>query len=393
MNSDSSHDDNFSTQAIHAGQEMPDGQHVLIVPLVFDSVFPINDVDEGIAVISLESKKGYVYSRYSNPTVDVLEKKMALLDGAEAALAVSTGMMATWLLVTTFLKTGEHVIAHYSTYHEITDLFAYLSQKFDFELSLINTCKLQEIEQVIRPETRLLFRDTPSNPLLEIADIQACSQLTKKHNIILVVDNSVLTPYLQKPIRWGADVTLYSTTKFIGGHGDTMGGILCGSQHLIDEMRELCGMTGSIMQPFEAWLTIRGIKTLAARLDKCCANALKLALFLSTHPKIDKVIYPCLNRSSLGSLTEQMEGYGGIVTCEVAGGKAGANRFIRNLKLCRLAAGFGNLETLVYHFATFTRPVRDISRIGLSDATVRCSVGIENIEDIIQDFDQALRKV
>ena len=380
---------NFESEVIHGKQQMINGKNVMIPPIIMDSATALESVDYGINLLSLEKENGFFYSRYGNPTVRILEEKMALLEDAQDALACSSGMTAVWLVVMSLCRAGDNVILPYNVYHEISDFMTYL-HKFNISVSLIDMSNVDEIEKNIKCNTRLILIETPTNPMLKILDIRKIAKIAKKHNVVFAVDNTMLTNYIQKPIRLGADISLYSTTKFINGHGDAIGGVICGSKDMIKEIKVLSDFAGTMMTPYNAWLTLRGLKTLHVRMDRQVQNAQKLAEFLQKSKFVEKVFYPGLEDFEQARLVnEQMRSGGAIITFEIKGGKKAGEAFMRNMSMIKIATTFGNIETIAYHFATFARPSRDIEKIGESLGAIRCSVGLENIEDIIKDFKTA----
>lgn len=383
----------FQTQAIHSAQEDQNGVRHLVTPLLMDSAFPINDIDQGVKLLSEESIPGFFYSRYANPTVRMLEEKIAQLEGAEDALSCSSGMGAIWLTISTLSNAGDHIIISYSMYHEICNFLKAFGNQFNIEVTLADFTDVKNIEELIRDNTRMLFIETPSNPGMQLINIKAVSDIAKKNNILLIVDNTVLTFYFQKPLARGADITIYSTTKHINGHGDAIGGIICGSKATLNKIKSFRDMAGIIMPPFNAWLTIRGLKTMGIRMKTHYENAKQLATWLNYHSKIELVRYPELTQGKDYKIfLKQQFGGGPIVSFFIKGGQSAGTRFIKNLTLCRVATTFGNLETIVYHYSTFARPI-DIDKTAETDGMIRVSVGIEDINDIIADFERALSYV
>ncbi|MDR2044203.1 MAG: aminotransferase class I/II-fold pyridoxal phosphate-dependent enzyme [Clostridium sp.] len=382
----------FGTKLIHDGQNSIENKRHMIPPLILDSAMPIDDISWGIDLLRNEKINGFFYSRYSNPTVKILEEKISSLEEAEASITCSSGMTAVWLAILALCNTGDDILIPYNVYHEISDFLFYL-KKINISVSLVDMENIESIQSAINENTKMIFIESPTNPMLRILDISVIASICKKKSIYFVVDNTMLTPYGQQPLKMGADLSLHSTTKFLNGHGDAIGGILCGSEKLISEIKKLSDFAGTIMPPFNAWLTIRGLKTLDVRMCRHCQNAMELANYLSRHPKVLSVTYPGLESFGQKALVDkQMNSNGGIVTFDIRGGKLAGEQFLRNIRMCRVATTFGNAETVVYHFATFARPSRDIEKIGEGLGSIRCSVGLENIDDIIYDFQNALKE-
>lgn len=380
----------LATAAVH-GTQSPGAGRVMIPPMVLDAAMSIDDVDQGIELLSLETAEGFFYSRYGNPTVRLLEERIAALEGAESSASCCSGMTAVWLTIIALCSAGDHVLLPFNVYHEITDSLTYL-ERHGISVSGVNMADLGAVVASLTDRTSLILLESPTNPMLQVVDIAMFAKLAHERNIVLAVDNTMPT-FLQQPaLRLGADLTLYSTTKHINGHGDAIGGIICGREDLIAKIREVRDLSGTIITPFNAWLTLRGLKTLPLRLEQQTRNAAEVAAWLESHECVSRVLYPGLESHPDHELAcRQMTGPGSIVTFEIAGGKQAGTRFLRRLQLCRIATTFGNLETIVYHFATFARPSRDISAIGETEATVRCSLGLEDVADVMEDLDQALR--
>jgi methionine-gamma-lyase len=340
-------------------------------------------------------EKGYVYSRGLNPTTEVLEEKMSDLEGGEAALAQATGMAAISAAVFTSVKAGDHVIADEVIYSSTYDLFIDLA-KFGVDVSFIDTSDIENVENAIRPNTKLVFFETPANPTMKLTDIKAVSEPAHENGATVMVDNTFMTPYFQQPLSLGADVVVHSATKYLNGHGDTLGGIIVGSSDYINSARHTAKNMGGAMSPFSAWLIIRGIKTLQVRMDKHNENAMAVARFLHGNEKVARVIYPGLEVHRQYKLAKkQMRGAGGMIAFLLKDAKS-VPLFLDALKMCTLAVSLGETGALVQHPATMTHAVvpRDKRiKYGIADELVRLSVGLEDVEDIIGDLEQALDSV
>ncbi len=384
----------FTTKAIHGGR-MPDDHQSVVTPIYQTATFYYESAADG-ARIGQEIPPGYIYSRWANPTTRVLEEKVALLEGAEDALATASGMAAISTTVMTALDRGAHMIAHRAVYQASYQLFAELLPSLGIETTLLPLPDPVSFERAIRPNTRLLYLETPNNPLLEITDIAAVAALARRHGAITIVDNTVATPYNQNPLALGADVVVHSATKFLGGHHDVTAGVLAGSAAFIQRARRPLRIFGGTIDPFGAWLVIRGLATLALRVARQNDSAQRLAEFLSKHSKVGCVHYPGLPTHPGHEVAKrQMRGYGGMLSFEVQGGLDAGVRTFEALQVAKRAVSLGGISTLVTHPASTTsvhipRDVRMAS--GVSDGLIRVSVGIEEVEDLQDDFEQALER-
>ena len=339
--------------------------------------------------------KGFSYSRVSNPTVAMLEEVIGALEGTPAAVCFRTGMAAESTLFLSLLKTGDHVIISEVVYGGTMRLFRELLEGLGVHASFVDTSVAENVEAAITPATRLIFIETPANPTLRLTDIGAIAQIAKRHSILLAVDNTFLTPLLQRPLELGADISLLSTTKYIDGHNSTVGGsIATRDETLLERLRLIRKTIGTIQAPFEAWLTLQGIKTLPARLKLHCHNAAIIARWLESHPAVARVYYPGLDSFPQKALAEkQQSAAGGMLSFELKAGTEEAIRLLNSVRLCTLAESLGGLETLITHPPTTTHAdlgpeVR--KSLGISEGLIRLSVGLEAPEDIIADLEQAL---
>jgi cystathionine beta-lyase/cystathionine gamma-synthase len=377
----------FSTDAIHVGQEPDPATGAIIVPIYQTSTF----VQE-----ALGKHKGFEYARTSNPTRMALERNLAALEGARFGFAFASGMAAINALMTLF-KAGDHIVAGHNLYGGSFRLFEQVLKDFGLAFSYANTCRLEEVEQAFRPNTRLLFIETPTNPIMEITDIAAAAAVAHRHQALLAVDNTFMSPYFQRPLGVGADVVVHSTTKYLNGHSDGVGGaVMLSDAALAERLKFLQNAAGAVPGPFDSWLVLRGVKTLAVRMERHNQNGLAVAQFLATHPKVRNVYYPGLPSHPQHTLArKQMSGFGGMIAFET-GSLEGARTVLNSVRLCSLAESLGGVETLISHPATMTHasvPAEERQRIGITDGLVRISVGIEDVEDIIADLDQALGQV
>ena len=377
----------FSTRAIHAGQEPDPATGAVNVPIYASSTY----VQE-----ELGQNKGYEYSRVSNPTRDRLETNLAALEGGLAARVFASGMAAT-NAICTMLKSGDHVVCGHDLYGGVPRLFNQVLADFGLEFTYVDTTDPQNAERAIRRNTRLVYIETPTNPLMAISDIPAISQICRRKKVELVVDNTFMSPYFQQPIALGADMVVHSTTKFLNGHSDGLGGVVvCTTQAQADKLAFVQKAAGAILSPFECWLVLRGVKTLAVRMKQHDASGRVVAEFLAGHKKVKKVFYPGLPNHPQHELAKkQMSGFGALITFET-GSLSHAKKFLRKVRVCSLGESLGGVETLISHPATMTHAAlgeKGRKAIGITDGLVRISVGIEDVEDILEDLESALGAV
>ncbi len=388
----------FGTVSIHGGScKNPYG--TLAVPIFQTSTFVFDSAEQGGRRFALE-ESGYIYSRLGNPTTAVLEDKIAQLEHGEAAVATSSGMGAISSVMWTILKAGDHIISDKTLYGCTFAFFSHGLSKFGIEVSFVDTSDAEAVKKAMKPNTKAVYLETPANPNLKIVDIKAIAEVAHTNpNTLVIVDNTFSTPYCQRPIELGADIVVHSATKYLNGHGDVIAGMVISKKDLIDQIR-LVGikdMTGSVLGPMEAYLIIRGMKTLEVRMKKHCENAMKVAEFLAAHDKVAEVYFPGL-KSHPGHETaaKQMDAFGGIMSFELKGGFEAGKILLNNLKLCSLAVSLGDTETLIQHPSSMTHsPYTKEERMeaGITDGLVRLSVGLENIEDIIADLEYGLSKI
>jgi cystathionine beta-lyase/cystathionine gamma-synthase len=340
--------------------------------------------------------KGFEYARTQNPTRTALEKNIAALEGGVSAHCFASGMAA---IDTTLklLKAGDHVIVSENTYGGTYRLFEKVLKNFGLEFSYVDTTEAPRVEEAIRENTRMVFVETPTNPIMGIADLEGVGALAKDREIRLVVDNTFMSPFFQRPIEWGADIVLHSTTKYLNGHSDSVGGVVVTTRpEDAERVGFLQNAVGAILSPFDSWLVMRGTKTLAARMREHDRNGRAVAAFLDEHAKVQKVYYPGLPQHPQHARAKRlMSGFGGMISFET-GSLAAARTVLDNVRLCALAESLGGVETLISHPATMTHasvPAEQRARLGITDGLVRISVGIEDVEDIIADLDVALQRV
>jgi len=364
-------------------------------PIFPTSSFVFNDAEQMRSLFAGE-ETGNIYSRFTNPSVREFELKIAALEEVDDAFATSTGMAAVFAVFMTFLKKGDHVLASKalfgSTYNLLNNRLSNWGIKFDF----IDPQTPKEWEEKVQSNTKMLFIETPSNPGLEIIDLEKAGQFSKNHQLIFCVDNCFATPYLQQPTKYGSDIIVHSATKFMDGQGRVMGGAIAGSQDLVGEVRSFCRSTGPALSPFNAWVLSKSLETLAVRMDRHCENAISLAKFLESHPEVLKVNYPFLeSHPSYQVAIKQMSQGGGLVTFEVKGGLKQGIEFLNAMEMLSLSANLGDTRTIATHPASTTHAkVSEEARleVGVTNSLIRISVGLEHIEDIIGDIDNALNK-
>lgn len=388
----------FHTESVHAG-EQSHSEGALITPIYQTVTFAFKTVAEAQKAIesSLEKEApGYAYTRFSNPTHLALEQKIAALEKGEAALATATGMAAIATAVFARLQKGDHLISARGVYTSTHSLFSRLPD-WGIEVSFADQTKTEEIAAQMKFNTQLIFLEVPSNPLLDLADIAEIAHLARAKGVEVMIDNTFATPYYQRPLELGADISMHSATKYLSGHLDTMGGIIVGKKDFIQSCTDTITLMGGIMNPFNAWLIVRGSKTLPIRMEKHSRNAQALAQWLETQPKVERVFYPGLASHPQHKLAaRQMSGFSGMVSFTVASGEEGARRLLENIKLCTLSVSLGGPETLLEHPATMSHlkmSPQEREVLGISAGLIRMSVGLEDEADLIEDLASALSKV
>jgi methionine-gamma-lyase len=386
----------FDSLAVHAGS-FEDALGSAVSPIYQTSTFKFENSDHGARCFSGE-EEGFIYTRIGNPTIGELEKAVAALEKGYGGIATSSGMAAVNTVYLTYLGTGKHIIGHHSLYGPSRSVIEGLYTKFGITSSFVDATKVENVIDAIRPETSLIFLETPANPSIEITDIKAICEVAHKHNIPVCVDNTFCSPYLQTPLDLGADIVVHSMTKFINGHADVVAGmIVAKTKEIYNKLRPVMIIMGCNMDPHQAWLTRRGLKTLGIRIDRAQENSIKVASYLENHPKVEWVKYPGLESHPQFELAkQQMRGPGAMISFELKGGLESGKIMMNNVKLALLAVSLGGIETLIQHPASMTHSkLSKDAKIaaGITDGLVRLSVGIENVEDIIADIEQALASV
>jgi len=374
----------FATRAIHVGQEADAETGSLSVPIHPTSTYLQQE---------LGKNKGYEYARVSNPTRTRLEENLASLEGGVGSRVFASGMAAINAICTMF-RSGDHIIAGHNLYGGVPRLFNQILSGYGMEFTYVDTSDVKNVERAIRRNTRMVYVETPTNPLMALSDIRAISGVCRKKKVELVVDNTFMSPYFQQPIALGADMVVHSTTKFLNGHSDGLGGVVvCTRPDQVEELSFVQKAAGAILSPFECWLVLRGVKTLAVRMELHDRSGRIVADFLSRHRKVKQVFYPGLPEHPQYDLArEQMTGFGSMITFET-GSLSNAKKMLKSVRVCALAESLGGVETLISHPATMTHAAvgeKGRKEIGLTDGMVRISVGIEDVDDIIADLDQAL---
>ena len=388
----------LGTTAIHAGT-LKNLYGTLAMPIYQTSTFIFDSAEQGGRRFALE-EAGYIYTRLGNPTTTVLENKIAALEEGEAGIAMSSGMGAISSTLWTVLKAGDHVVTDKTLYGCTFALMNHGLTKFGVEVTFVDTSNLDEVKKAMKENTRVVYLETPANPNLKIVDLEGvCKVAHTNPNTLVIVDNTFATPYMQKPLKLGADIVVHSVTKYINGHGDVIAGLVVTNKELADQIRfvGLKDMTGAVLGPQDAYYIIRGMKTFEIRMERHCKNAKKVVEFLNKHPKIERVYYPGLETHPGHEIAKkQMKDFGAMISFELKGGFEAGKTLLNNLKLCSLAVSLGDTETLIQHPASmthspYTKEEREAA--GITDGLVRLSVGLENVEDIIADLEQGLEKI
>jgi cystathionine beta-lyase/cystathionine gamma-synthase len=377
----------FATRAIHTGQEADAETGSIAVPIHPTSTYLQQE---------LGKNKGYEYARVSNPTRTRLEENLASLEGGIASRVFASGMAAISALCTMF-RSGDHIVAGHNLYGGVPRLFNQVLSGYGIEVSYVDTSEVRNVERAIRRSTRMVYIETPTNPLMALSDVRAISDVCRKKKVELVVDNTFMSPYFQQPIALGADMVVHSTTKFLNGHSDGLGGVVvCTRPDQVEQLSFVQKTAGAILSPFECWLVLRGVKTLAVRMELHDRSGRIVADFLFRHRKVKQVFYPGLpDHPQYDLARKQMTGFGAMITFET-GSLSNAKRLLKSVRLCSLAESLGGVETLISHPATMTHAAigeKGRKEIGLTDGMVRISVGIEDVDDIMADLDQALAAI
>ena len=384
--------ENFETIAVRTQTERTQFlEHS--TPLYLTSSYVFEDSEDMRASFA-EEKERNIYSRFTNPNTSEFVEKIAKMEGAETGYAFATGMSAVFSTLATLLDSGDHIISARAVFGSTHSLFTKFFPKWNISHSYFNVNEVDKIESLIKPETKVIFAETPTNPGVDILDLEELGRIAKKHDLLLIIDNCFATPYLQNPIKFGADLVIHSATKLIDGQGRVLGGVTVGSEELIREIYLFSRNTGPALSPFNAWVLSKSLETLAVRLDRHCENALKVAEFLETENKAENVKYPFLKSHPQYEIAKkQMKQGGNIVSFEIKGGIEAGRKFIDKLELCSRSANLGDTRTIVTHPASTTHSKlskEELEAAGISEGLVRVSVGLESVEDIINDLKNAL---
>ncbi|MGO1469349.1 MAG: trans-sulfuration enzyme family protein [Tissierella sp.] len=391
-------DMDFNTRAIHSGQEHDEATGAHISPIYQTSTYVLPNTERAI-YLNQHQDEGFTYSRFGSPSAAELERKIALLENAEAGLAVASGMAAISTALLTLLQKGDHVVAGDVIYGCTFALVKNVLDDFGIESTLVDTSDLEAVKAAIKPNTKAVYVETPANPTLRISDIEEISKIAHSNDAKVIVDSTFASPYIQNPLDLGADIVVHSATKFLCGHGTVVAGVLAGSKELMERARFPMVQTfGAVISPFDAWLLMQGMKTLGIRMEKHCANAMKVAEFLNNHPQIEGVLYPGLPSHPTHEIAKkQMHGgFGSMMSANIKGGIEAGKIFMDNVKVFSLATSLGNIDSLVQHSPTmshFDMSKEEREAVGIYDGQVRLSVGVENVDDLIADLDQALKIV
>lgn len=387
----------IATKIVH-GEQHPDKTTGAISPPIYQtSTFAFKDVEYGARLFKGE-ENGYIYTRLKNPTIELMGRQIALIESAEAGLAFSSGLAAIFATIITCAKNGDHIVCDHTIYGGSYAQFNSVLPRLGIQTTFIDATQYDELEVAIMPNTKMIYIETPANPTLKIIDISRCAEIAKKRHVLLCVDNTFATPYLQRPLEFGADIVVHSATKYLSGHGDIIGGAVVGKKDFIEQMHsEIAKHTGAIISPFNAWLVLRGLKTLAVRMDRHSTNAMEIANFLAAHSKVKRVYFPGLPEHPGYEIAKrQMSDYGGMIGFDLNGGKEAGKILMNSVKLCTLAVSLGDIDTLIEHPASMTHAVysdEELQNTGIGPAFVRLSVGLENVQDLIDDLKQAFEKI
>lgn len=387
----------MDTEVIHEGYESRSYEGSLTPPLFQTSTFTVTTAKQGENRFAGQ-EEGYLYSRLGNPTVSLLENRIATLENGEAGLAFSSGMAAISATLFALVKSGDHILVSEGVYGCTYGLLQLLKESFGIEYDLISMSSEKEIKMHLKRNTKVIYVETPINPTMKLIDLELIAEMAKEKEIKVVVDNTFCTPYLQKPLEFGCDVVVHSATKYLGGHGDVIAGLMVANKEFVERVK----MTtlkdiGGVLSPFDAWLLLRGMKTLPIRMDRHCYNAKKLYKKLRKHPAIKRVIYPGDKEATQYAIRKkQMKKSGGMIAFEVYGGRDQAQQVMDELKLIKIAVSLGDAETLIQHPATMTHsvvPIEKREKMGINEGLLRMSVGLEYWKDIWEDLEQALAKM
>ena len=383
----------FSTKAVHCGEVRYNEYGSITTPIVQTSTFIFKNIEE-IRKLPEGVAGRYEYGRYGHPTQVAAEGKLAALEGAEDAVLFSSGMSAITTSLFALLQAGQHIIITDDAYKRTLDFCKACLDRFDIECTVVKMCDYEAVEKAIQPNTRLFFSESPTNPYLNIMDLERLMNIFRDRDILVISDSTFATPYNQRPLEYGVDIVIHSATKYLGGHNDLLGGVVLGRKELTTPIREYLKITGGVIDPHPSYLLIRGLKTFELRMQRHNENGQRVAEYLESHPKVKRVYYPGLPSHPHHDVAKrQMRGFGGVVTFEVKGDVSYALEFMSRLKVINIGPSLGGVESLITHPATisyYNVPRQERLALGIKDGLIRLAVGVENAEDIINDIDQAL---
>lgn len=384
----------ISTQAVHAGEDRSKYADSITTPIVQTSTYVFKN-SKDIEDYTKHGKARFEYGRYGNPTELVAERRLAVLEGAEDCLVFGSGMSAITTTILALVRSNDHIVITDDAYKKTLEFCSSYLQRFGVECTIVPFGDYDALDKAVKPNTKFIFSESPTNPYLNIFDLVKLKKIAKKHGVLTLIDSTFSTPYNQKPLEFGVDLVLHSCTKYLGGHNDILAGAVLGRKELVEEVRKLHKAMGGVIDPHCCYLLLRGLKTFPLRIERQNQTAMKIARFLEKHPQIKKVYYPGLESHPHHEIAKaQMKGFGGVVTFEIKGTLNTAKRFLDSLKLCYIAPSLGGVETLITHpglvsYYDYTREER--YKLGITDTLFRLAVGIEEPEDIIADLDQALK--
>lgn len=387
---------NFETKCVHAG--IKEYEYGPVVPPIYQtSTFKFKSASHGAALFAGE-EKGYIYTRMGNPTIEAMEDSIAALEGGHKALGCGSGMAAVHTVFASLTQTGDHVVCSRAVYGPTTTLLTSVMKRYGVQTTFVDASNIGEVEEAIRENTRVIFIESPGNPTLSVADIEAIAAIAHENGASLVVDNTFMSPALQKPFEFGADVILHSMTKFLNGHADVIGGVIVvKDEGTYRNFRKVLNQIGGVIDPFNSFLVHRGIKTLALRMERHCQSAARIAQYLEGHPAVEVVMFPGLpNHPQYTLAQKQQKGPGGLISCELKGGFRAGQEMMNSVKLFQLAVSLGGVESLIQHPASMTHASMGKearTEAGISEGLVRLSVGIEHVDDLIGDLEKSLHRV
>ncbi len=385
----------MSTRAIHAGEQRHRYADSITTPIVQSSTFAFPNTDE-IEAYTRQGKERFEYGRYGNPTEQVAQRRLANLEGAEDCVLFGSGMSAVITTILSLIRSGDHIVITDDAYKKTLEFCTEYIQRFGVDCTIVPFGKYDEIDKAVRKTTRFMISESPTNPYLNIFDLNRLREIARKHNILTLIDSTFATPVNQRPLEFGVDLVIHSCTKYLGGHNDILAGAVLGRTELISQIRDLHNAMGGVIDPHCCYLLLRGLKTFPLRMRAHNESGMKMARFLESHPCVQRTYYPGLESHPHYAIAkEQMRGFGGVVTFEIKGGLRAAKAFLNHLKLCYIAPSLGGVETLVTHpgmVSYYKRTRQERYALGIKDNLLRLAMGVEDCDDIIADVDQALRK-